>query len=168
MLEVIDAWHFGSGYCFFVYLLAAEPMLGRQWYWQAVLLHSCHGVRLSWTAQAPQGDQQKRLPHISILGERGIAVLARLLFTFFPWCYNCIIKLSSQVQCRYCWWIVVACGSRDGKICCAVCSLGTLRQVITPPRLLPLIHKPYKDVVSEGGGKNFNVHSNIVTVGRES
>lgn len=116
----------------------------------------------------PRVTSSKRLPHISILGERGIAVLARLLFTFFPWCYNCIIKLSSQVQCRYCWWIVVACGSRDGKICCAVCSLGTLRQVITPPRLLPLIHKPYKDVVSEGGGKNFNVHSNIVTVGRES
>lgn len=91
-----------------------------------------------------------------------------LLFTFFPWCYNCIIKLSSQVRCRYCWWIVVACGSRDGKICCTGCSLGTQRQVITPPRLLRLIHKPYKDVVSEGRRKNFNVHSNIVTGRRQS
>lgn len=46
-------------------------MLGWQWYWQAVLLHSCHGVRLSWTAQAPQGDQQqKAASHLDSGGER--------------------------------------------------------------------------------------------------
>lgn len=66
-------------------------------------------------------------------------------------------------------WIAVACGSHNGKICCAVCSLGTLREVIAPPRSLPLIHKPREeDVRREGGRKNFNVRRNLVTGGRES
>lgn len=113
----------------------------------------CRGVPCSWTAQAPQGDQQQTAASSPFWGRERSSRVCGAFVHFFPRCYNCIIKLSSQVRCRYCWWIVVACGSRDGKVCSAVCSLGTLRQVITPPQLLSLIHKTYKDVVSEARGK---------------
>lgn len=41
-------------------------------------------MQCSWTAQAPQGgQQQKAASHLDSRGEKGVAVFAGLLFTFF-------------------------------------------------------------------------------------
>lgn len=100
------------------------------WWWVLLLCvpAGCQGLAL------PVMSSSKRLPYASFFGgskEELCLLFVCFFFSAMLQLYNKSFPPKFGVDIAG-GWIAVACGSRNGKICCAVCSLGTPREVITP------------------------------------